>query len=230
MIKTIGNNVDQDLYVYESKLDFGKEFGQKILDLVLTTPDIFPSRHNYKKTLKDVLRNAGKEKTREILKRMDKFHKLYPDQDPIEFHQYFFTEELKTGFMSIIPDWLKTFTEEGPDFMLQIGSQGQVLYPHKGHRRTCSLFFLLQSDGQETRWYRNTQDFEVIDALRIPDIDCVEQVISSVIQPGKWYVFNHREWHSVHKYVSDRPRINIGIDFNDISATELVKLVKQHEG
>jgi hypothetical protein len=113
--------------------------------------------------------------------------------------------------------------------MLQVGNSGDILYPHKGHRRTCSMFMLLESDGQETRWYRNTKEFKVIDAVRIPDMDCVEQVISAVIEPNKWYVFNHREWHSVHKYTTGKPRINIGIDFNDVSATELVKLIKSNE-
>ena len=229
MINKTVESVDADMYAYQTRLNFGVDFAQKILHEVTTNPEQFPKRHNYE-TLEDprkLLRQIGKDRTRELYRRYEQFLSIWPGQDRISFDQLFLTEPLKQEFLTIIPSWLRDFAG-GPDFMLQVGHSGDILYPHKGHKRTCSLFLLLQADNQETRWYRNTKDFEVIDPLRIPDMDCVEPVVSAVMQPGTWYVFNHREWHSVHKYSSGKKRINIGIDFNDVPATELVKLIKSH--
>jgi hypothetical protein len=229
MINKILPDVDPDIYVYETKLNFAQEFGRKLLSAVNSDITQFPKRHNYEtlENPKEMIRRVGKDKTRELYNRYHQFLNLWPNQNRISFDQLFFTGELKAELIDIIPDWLKTFAG-GPDFMLQVGQGGDILYPHKGHRRTCSLFMLLQSDDQETRWYRNTEDFEVIDPLRIPDMSKVEHVVSAVMQPYKWYVFNHREWHSVHKYSSNQKRINMGIDFNDVDPVELVNLIKQH--
>jgi hypothetical protein len=47
------------------------------------------------------------------------------------------------------------------------------------------------------------------------------------MKPNTWYVFNHKAWHSVHKFASnDKKRISIGIDFNNVSAPELVQIIK----
>jgi hypothetical protein len=56
----------------------------------------------------------------------------------------------------------------------------------------------------------------------------VEHVVTAVMQPFKWYVFNHFEWHSVHKFTPGSLRVNIGIDFFDTSAEELVEIVKKN--
>jgi len=229
MINKLVESVDSDVYVYQTQLNFGLDFAHKILNEVTDNISQFPKRHNYE-TLGDprkLLKQIGKDRTRELYRRYEQFLSLWPGQERIAFDQLFLTESLKQEFLTIIPSWLHDFAG-GPDFMLQVGHSGNILYPHCGHRRTCSLFLLLQADDQETRWYRNTKDFEVIDPLRIPDMDGIEHVVSAVMQPGTWYVFNHKEWHSVHKYSSEKKRINIGIDFNDVPASELVKLIKSH--
>lgn len=112
--------------------------------------------------------------------------------------------------------------------MLQVQSGGDYLGTHKGHKRRASLFMLLEGQEQETRWYRNKEDFEVIDPLRIPDHDKIEHVVTAVMQPYRWYVFNHFEWHSVHSPVPNYTRINMGLDFNDITASELVAQLLAH--
>jgi hypothetical protein len=114
--------------------------------------------------------------------------------------------------------------------MLQVGQGGDLLPAHCGHHRKCSLFMLLQGSGQETCWYRPTAEFELIDPLRIPDLDKIEKVVSVVMEPGRWYLFNHAAWHSVHRYNSGGPaRINIGIDYRTISASQLLQLLKKNE-
>ena len=84
---------------------------------------------------------------------------------------------------------------------------------------------LLEGNGEETRWYREKEPFEVIQTTRIPDLDKIEHVVSAQIEPGYWYVFNHLEWHSVHKF-STGIRMNIGLDFDSLSAPDLVELIK----
>jgi hypothetical protein len=88
---------------------------------------------------------------------------------------------------------------------------------------------LLESDNQETRWYQNIKDFEVIDPLRIPDLDLIEPVVSVIMQPRRWYLFNHEAWHSVHKTTHWKKRINIGIDYYDLSPSELLLKIKNNQ-
>jgi hypothetical protein len=86
---------------------------------------------------------------------------------------------------------------------------------------------LLEGNGEETRWYREKEPFEIIHTTRIPDLDKIEHVVSAQIEPGYWYVFNHLEWHSVHKF-STGIRMNIGLDFDSILAPELINLIKKN--
>jgi hypothetical protein len=84
---------------------------------------------------------------------------------------------------------------------------------------------LLQGNDEETRWYRETDKFDIIPTTRIPDLEKVEEVVSARIEPGYWYVFNHLEWHSVHKF-GNGIRMNIGLDFDSVTAPELVEIIK----
>jgi hypothetical protein len=171
----------------------------------------------------------GAEKTREIIRRKEQIAKQYPDQQSITFKQFFLNEALGAALLAQTPDWLK-ITPIEPDAMLQIGTGGNILPAHKGHHRRCSLFMLLQGGGQETCWYRNREDFEIIDPLRIPDLDKIEKVVTVVMEPGRWYLFNHHEWHSVHRYGTQGvARVNVGIDYRSIYAPALLDLVKQHQ-
>jgi hypothetical protein len=114
---------------------------------------------------------------------------------------------------------------------VQLSNNGTLLAPHKGHQRQSSLFFLLQENHEETYWYRETGEFKVFDFIRIPDLDKVENVVKARLTPGKWTLFNHKAWHSVHKFgTGTKTRININIDFDHVSMEELVKIVKENEG
>ena len=230
MIKSILPDVDQGLYCYDTGLTFGLDVGLEILKQVDVDETYFPRRHNYNHGTdpKQLTRLIGATKTREIIRRQQQIAKTYPNQAPIDFRQYFFDEIFKQKMMQQVPDYLK-LEENTPNFMLQVASTGSILPAHKGHHRTCSLFMLLESDQQETHWYRNTQDFEVIDPLRIPDLDKIEHVVTAVMEPFKWYIFNHFEWHSVHKYSPGQRRISIGVDFFSIKADELLELIVKNE-
>ena len=228
MIK-VHKDINPDVYCFDTGLNFGYQIGQELLTAVLEHEEQFVRRNNYYKTHdhKALARQIGAAKTREIIRRKEQIQRDYPDQSLIDFKQLFFTDYFKEKLLATVPNWLKVSDSE-PDCMLQVGVDGSVLPPHKGHHRTCSLFMLLQADEQETRWYRQTDDFEIIDALRIPDLDKIETVVSTVIETGRWYMFNNKEWHSVHKYVGGKKRISMGLDFHSIEGPDLVSLIKKH--
>lgn len=231
MITTHALDVDPDLYCYDTGLTFGVKEAQDILQQALVDDTVFERRSNYYNSHdnKALARIVGAKKTRELIRRKEQIAHEYPDLQPITFKQFFLKEALGTALLAQTPDWLKISKSE-PDAMLQIGTGGEILPAHKGHHRKCSLFMLLQGGGQETCWYREREDFEIIDPLRIPDLDKIEKVVSVVMEPGRWYLFNHYEWHSVHKYQTQgTARINIGIDYNSIYAPDLLAIVKEHQ-
>lgn len=230
MIRSEVPGVDPSTYVYDTGLDFGVDFGRRILDLALASPEMFPRRNNYNKANnpRELMKITGVERGRELYRRVDQMKALCLGQRLIQFSQHFFPEDLSAELLGLAPQWLQDVSPGEPSPMMQISKEGEYLGTHKGHKRRASLFLLLQGSGQETRWYRNKEDFEVIDPLRIPDHDKIEHVVTAVMQPGRWYVFNHFEWHSVHNFAPGSVRVNIGLDFNDISAPELVELVRSH--
>jgi hypothetical protein len=223
MIRAEVEGVDTSQYIYDTGLTFGSDLGHEVLDLALTQPDIFPQRHNYNRgdNPKELIQLIGAEKARELYRRTAQMKSLCPG-NLIQFNQHFFPEKLGDELVSQAPQWLQDLSPGEPSPMLQISSGGDYLGTHKGHKRRASLFMLLQGDGQETRWYRNKEDFEVIDPLRIPDHDKIEHVVTAVMEPWRWYVFNHFEWHSVHNFAPGSIRINMGLDFDNVSATDLI--------
>lgn len=229
MIKAMMSGVDTSKYIYDTGLTFGDVLGEEILSRALLTPNIFPKRHNYNRgdDPKELMRTIGKEKARELYRRTAQMKALCGD-NLIKFDQHFFPKGLEQALLDKTPDWIKELSPGEPSAMLQISSSGEYLGTHKGHKRRASLFMLLQGNGQETRWYRNKEDFEVIDPLRIPDHDKIECVVSAVMEPGRWYVFNHFEWHSVHSFSQGSVRVNMGLDFNNITADQLVEAVRSH--
>lgn len=229
MIKQHINDIDSNIYCMDTRLDFGKAVGQEILNAVLSDITQFPARANYDRNFdpKKLTKEIGAKKTRELIRRQCQVRDNNPGATMINFTQHIFSNHFKNKLISEVPDWLKISATE-PDCMLQVSNSGDFLPVHKGHHRSCSLFMLLQSDNQETRWYRQTEEFDIIDPLRIPDLDKIELAVSAVIEPGRWYLFSNREWHSVHKFTSSRSRVSISLDFSSISSKELGELIKRH--
>jgi hypothetical protein len=231
MITVHAADVNPDFYCYDTGLTFGADVADKILEQVKRDDSVFAQRNNYYagSDYKELAKQIGAQKTREIIRRQKQIRDTYPGQTPISFRQFFVRDQWADNILSTVPDWLKISSTE-PDCMLQVGQGGDLLPAHCGHHRKCSLFMLLQGGGQETCWYRSTEEFELIDPLRIPDLDKIEKVVSVVMEPGRWYLFNHAAWHSVHRYSSAGPaRINIGIDYRTISAEQLLALLKKND-
>lgn len=229
MIDTLVKDVDPDKYIYKTDLKFADAFCHQLLERVgKHQEDSLVFRKNYDNPMKnpiDTYNRIGKEQSLELIRRGRQIKKLYPNQNPINFTQYFLKPTDAEEFLSLTPDFLKEITPGEPVPIFQISYGGDLLPPHKGHKRKSSLFMLLQGNDEETRWYRETDPFEIISTTRIPDLDKVEHVVTARIEPGYWYVFNHLEWHSVHKF-GNGIRMNIGLDFDSITAPELIEIIK----
>jgi hypothetical protein len=230
MIKTIISGVDADKYIYKTNLKFADDFCQDLLGQVKLSIDNLVFRNNYndpRNNPRDTFNLIGIEDSRELIRRGRQIKEYFTESNVINFTQYFLTEHDTSEFLSLTPDFLKEPTPGEPVPIFQISHGGEILPPHKGHKRKSSLFMLLEGNGEETRWYREKEPFEIIHTTRIPDLDKIEHVVSAQIEPGYWYVFNHLEWHSVHKF-STGIRMNIGLDFDSILAPELINLIKKN--
>jgi hypothetical protein len=216
--------VDTANYIYDTGLTFGADLGHQVLELAMTKIDLFPKRHNYNRgdSPKELMKMIGADKARELYRRTAQMRALC-GCELITFDQHFFPDALGQQLIESAPQWLQDLSVGDPSTMLQVSSNGNYLGTHKGHKRKASLFMLLQGGDQETRWYRNTEEFEVIDPLRIPDHDKIEHVVTAVMQPWRWYVFNHFEWHSVHNFAAQSVRVNMGLDFNNVTAADIVR-------
>jgi hypothetical protein len=230
MIKTIISGVDADKYIYKTNLKFADDFCQDLLGRVKLSIDNLVFRNNYndpRNNPRDTFNLIGIEDSKELIRRGRQIKEYFTESNVINFTQYFLTEQDTSEFLSLTPEFLKEPTPGEPVPIFQISHGGEILPPHKGHKRKSSLFMLLEGNGEETRWYREKEPFEIIHTTRIPDLDKIEHVVSAQIEPGYWYVFNHLEWHSVHKF-STGIRMNIGLDFDSILAPELINLIKKN--
>jgi hypothetical protein len=221
-------DVNPDDYCFETTLDFSKEFGEKLLNEVHVDFSQFTQRFKYNRgnTYKELVKLVGVENARELNRRKLQFEEFNPGKKPIKFLQWFLPENLDKEFCDSVPSWVFKISEGEPKSTLQTSTEGEYLPTHMGHQRQSSLFMLLEGQEQETRWYRPTAEFEYIDPYRIPDHDKIEHVVTAVMEPFKWYAFNHRAWHSVHKFAEGSMRVNMGLDFDSLSMTDLVKQLK----
>lgn len=230
MIKTHVSDVNPDSYCFDTGLDFGRQFGEHLLNEVLTNMEQFERRANYNRggSYRELARLVGVENARELNRRKLQFGQYNPGKQPIQFLQWSLPTSLDDQLRAAIPSWVFDISPGEPKSGLQTSQGGDYLPTHMGHKRKTSLFMLLQGQGQETRWYRNTEHFEFIDPYRIPDHDKIEHIVTAVMEPYRWYVFNHRAWHSVHNFAPGGLRVNMGLDFDSVDTNVLVSAVKQH--
>jgi hypothetical protein len=110
--------------------------------------------------------------------------------------------------------------------VVQIQDGGEILYPHRGHARQASFFCLLQGEGEITKWYRETEPFIHYEEYYIPDMKKLDVVVSTTLKENEWIVFNHREWHSVHRESDTGVRINFGLDFKTLTVDQVLEYLK----
>lgn len=217
------NNINTDLYCYETDISFGEEFGKRLLDRILTNEDFLILEKRYidpRTNLPSLAKTLTFEEGKLLWHRLKQYKNL---GNPIDFRQYSLPSKLLSEFIALVPQWIKDIDTFRP--VVQISKEGEILPPHRGHQRKSSLFMLLQGNGEQTKWYRETDTFKVFDFLRVPDLTKIENIVTAELEPYKWTMFNHQAWHSVHKF-GNGLRINIGIDFDNISAEDLLIILK----
>ena len=227
MIEVHNTGINPDLYCYETSIKFAEDFGKRLLERIKSDEDFLILEKRYLSPLekmKEIAEQLTFEEGKRFGRRVKQYQKL--NIKPIEFKQYSMPKELTEEFISLIPQWIKDIDTFHP--VVQISRNGEMLPPHRGHQRKSSLFMLLQGNGEQTKWYQETDSFEVFDFFRVPDLDKIENIVTATLEPFKWTMFNHKAWHSVHKFGNDL-RINIGIDFDNIAAEELLNIVKKNE-
>ena len=114
------------------------------------------------------------------------------------------------------------------DPIIQIQNQGHILYPLIGHARNSSIFCLLQSNGEETIWYEETEPFKTYSMYRIPDYSKLREAEKTTLKVGKWTTFMHNQWHAVKRYDDPKKwRVNLNIDFASLPYHELLEKIEK---
>jgi hypothetical protein len=222
-------DVNPDDYCYDTGLTFGAAAGKTLLAKILTSqadflPGVIANKQEYKETAK----HNTFSQTKEIARRKIQDKKLNKDLVHIASDQWEIPANLRAGLHRDLPEWLLGLDADTTKTLVQMSHGGDYFSIHSDSKRCSSMFMLLQGQEQETNWYRNTEPFEVLNPARIPDHDKIEHVVTAVIQPYKWYVFNHAAWHGVSGFVDGGERVHVSLDFKHLSAADLVKIVKSH--
>jgi len=164
---------------------------------------------------------VGIRKSRILKQRALKMLREYGVIDRIIIDQYDIPEEMAEYVKDEIHTRFGISRDECTP-IVQIQNGGEMLHPHYGHARQASLFCLLKGEGEVTKWYKETEPFEIVSEFRIPDVTKLEVAVEHVFQENQWLLFNHREWHSVHRKSNVGVRINFGIDFNTMDINEVI--------
>ena len=220
-------DVNPDDYCYDTRLAFGASAGKTLLAKILTSQADFLSgvianKQEYKETAK----HNTFSQTKEIARRKKQDQALNKNLTHITSDQYVLPDNLRADLHEELPEWLLGLDADTTRTLIQVSYGGDYFSIHSDSKRRSSMFMLLQGQEQETHWYRNTEAFEILNPARIPDHDKIEHVVTAVIQPYKWYVFNHAAWHGVSGFMDDGVRVHVSVDFKHLSASDLVKMVK----
>lgn len=163
-------------------------------------------------------------KTR-LLKNINKFARHVHGKKIVDWYQNNIKTSLEIEIKKNLP---KFILDQNITFMMQIASQGVFLPIHKDHERKSSLFYLLEGDNYETRWYRQIKKFDNYYS-NIIDPACVELDYKICLEKNMWYAFNNDEYHSVHKiHESTDDRISFLIEFVDLKYTDLIDILRQN--
>jgi hypothetical protein len=140
--------------------------------------------------------------------------------------EYSVSQEVKRKIDTQLPDFL---LQHQPVYTAQTLESPFNLIPHRDHERTSGLMYLFRTDQAETVWYEPTEDFEVLDMVRIPDFGRVQEIYRTRLEPRTWYAFDHYTYHGVENFAKqDTLRTAFCIDFETLSYADLVEIMKEH--
>ena len=207
------------------------EFSNDICEKIKNTPlDKFILRNpawrrlSHSSTIKEMEQIVGVRDAKELMRRKLLMLRKFPGATRLEFSQYSLPDDLADELIDSLPDCIKDLGRDEMEPILQVSTGGTMLYPHKGHYRKASIFRLLKGDKEKTTWWKNTEDFKVIDEYRIPDVRKLEVADQAELVEDKWLILTHFEWHTVQKDNPNSLRINVGNDFKTKSPQEISNL------
>ncbi len=171
--------------------------------------------------------NVSKEALLDLKNRLDSNNPNWA-QDTAFFVEKQLNEDLQKKILNALPAELQNlnpvaciqtkFARYGP---------GLGLPPHKDHNRSVTLWYLLEGPGEETVWWDSVEPFNEYDFWQIADVSKLKKIHSQVLELNKWYVFDHKVYHSVVPLNDIKKRSSLCIEFDNIKAEELFNLVEK---
>jgi len=120
-------------------------------------------------------------------------------------------------------------------FTYQKISEGNFHHIHRDHDRPTTLFYLLTDPVAETHWYELTPTSKELfkdkqDIIKSLGPTHMFRQYKTVIEPGRWYLFNNDAYHSVHLLPGyDKiNRLTFIIDFLEMSYQEVADMLMEN--
>jgi hypothetical protein len=123
----------------------------------------------------------------------------------------------------------KQLQDLNPVVSLQTKREGTYITPpHKDHHRTCTFWYLLNGNDEQTIWWEEIDYFEDYRFWRFADPKKIKEVKRAVLKKKIWYLFDNSSYHSVESLNEPtNDRTTLCIEFNSISAKDLYNLFQQ---
>jgi hypothetical protein len=139
---------------------------------------------------------------------------------------YSFSSELNKALLHLIP---KELLRHNPVVNFQTIENYKNYAPHRDFVRLSSLFYLIKSNSSTTKWWEPVEEWKNYFTGEYkfvpPRYDQVQLVKECILEEGKWYVFDHESFHSVHTDDRSGCRIALLISFRDLPAEKLYDIM-----
>jgi hypothetical protein len=139
---------------------------------------------------------------------------------------YSFSPKLNNAFLRLIP---KELLRHNPQVNFQTIENYKNYAPHRDFVRLSSLFYLIRSNGSTTKWWEPVEEYKNYFTGEYkfvpPGYEQVQLVKECTLEEGKWYVFDHESFHSVHTDDRNGCRIALLISFKDLPAEKLYDIM-----
>jgi hypothetical protein len=133
-----------------------------------------------------------------------------------------------------LPDYIHALQ---PRICIQTVDSGNTTPPHKDNSRTCSLFYLFDSNNAETVWWQYKPEWDRLkhkvpedyELSLYPRISLIVPKHKEVLKEHTWYVFDTKEIHSVHSSNAAGQRVTLCLEFAKTPAKYLYRLINEHQ-
>ena len=134
--------------------------------------------------------------------------------------------EIEKRVLACLP---KELLEHNPRVCMQTlisRAKNSFLPPHKDHARTSNLWYMFESEGETTTWYRATEYFHDHRVWMVADTQKLEVIHQEQAEPNTWYVFDNATYHGVGPINKPKTRTALCIEFPTLPADKLYELIQ----